>query len=59
MVKVKVVFWKSTELVPSVIVRSQVEAFLERKPESGQSPVLSCMIDFLSGGEFEEYSCLH
>lgn len=43
----KVVFWKSTELAPSVIVGPQVETLLERKPERGQSPVLSGMMEFL------------
>lgn len=47
MVKVKVVFWKSTELAASVIDGSQVETFLERKPEKGQSPVLSGMMKSL------------
>jgi hypothetical protein len=59
MVKLKLVFWKSTELAPSVIVGSQVETFLERKPERGQFPVLSGMMESLQGGEFEERSYLH
>ncbi len=52
MVKVKVVFWKITELASSVIVDSHVEKFLERKPERGQSPVLSGMMKYLWGSEF-------
>lgn len=55
----KLVFWKSTELAPSVIVGSRVETFLERKPERGKFPVLSGMMESLQGGEFEERSYLH